>query len=259
MSQPTIWITGASSGIGRVFARHYASQGCRLILTARRGDQLEKLAALLGCPCRILPADLSDPAQWDTLCAALETERIDGFINNAGFGLCGAFTETDPAVEQEMLQVNVGALQRLMKFVLGKMQAQGSGFILNVASCAGLMPGGPYMAVYYATKAYVVSLTRAVAQELREQHSPVKVFALCPGPGGHRVQPPGQCGVCAAGHLCRALRGRGPAGDAPGAADHCAVRRRAAVVYRPEMGPHAGADAHHCTAAEKEAAPRLTA
>lgn len=182
MSQPTIWITGASSGIGRVFARHYASQGCRLILTARRGDQLEKLAALLGCPCRILSADLSDPAQWDTLCAALETERIDGFINNAGFGLCGAFTETDPAVEQEMLQVNVGALQRLMKFVLGKMQAQGSGFILNVASCAGLMPGGPYMAVYYATKAYVVSLTRAVAQELREQHSPVKVFALCPGP-----------------------------------------------------------------------------
>ena len=182
MSQPTIWITGASSGIGRVFARHYASQGCRLILTARRGDQLEKLAALLGCPCRILPADLSDPAQWDTLCAALETERIDGFINNAGFGLCGAFTETDPAVEQEMLQVNVGALQRLMKFVLGKMQAQGSGFILNVASCAGLMPAGPYMATYYATKAYVVSLTSALAQELREARSPVYVGCLCPGP-----------------------------------------------------------------------------
>ena len=181
MSQPTIWITGASSGIGRVFARHYASQGCRLILTSRRADQLEKLAALLDCPCRILPADLSDPAQWGPLCAALENERLDGFINNAGFGLCGAFSETDPAVEQEMLQVNAGAMQYLMKFALGRMQAQGSGFILNVASSAGLMPGGPYMAVYYATKAYVVSLTRAVAQELREQHSPVKVHALCPG------------------------------------------------------------------------------
>ena len=81
-----------------------------------------------------------------------------------------------------MLRVNVLAMHRLFKFVLKKMEAQGFGAILNVASSAGLLPGGPYMAGYYATKAYVVSLTRGVAEELREQHSPVYVCALCPGP-----------------------------------------------------------------------------
>ena len=186
MPNKTVWITGASSGIGREFARRYARLGFRLILTARRRERLELLAAELstkyGTPCRIEPADLERDADCDALCTALAEERIDLFINNAGFGACGAFTETDPEKELSMLRVNVLAMHRLFKFALKKMEAQGFGTILNVASSAGLLPGGPYMAGYYASKAYVVSLTRGVAEELREAHSPVYVCALCPGP-----------------------------------------------------------------------------
>ena len=177
MSTKTVWITGASSGIGREFARRYARLGFRLILTARRRDRLETLAAELrakhGTLCRIVPADLAQDAQVTALCEALADERIDLFINNAGFGACGAFSETDAGKELSMLRVNVLAMHRLFKFTLRKMEAQGFGTILNVASSAGLLPGGPYMAGYYASKAYVVSLTRGVAEELREQHSPV--------------------------------------------------------------------------------------
>ena len=178
----TVWITGASSGIGQEFARRYAKMGCRLILTARRTDRLEALAAELGTPCRVLPADLSCEEECTRLCAALEGEQIDIFINNAGFGVCGSFLETDPAKEQGMIAVNVRAMQRLFQFAVCKMQAAGGGTVLNVASSAGLLPGGPYMAGYYASKSYVVSLTRGVAEELREQRSPVYVCALCPGP-----------------------------------------------------------------------------
>ena len=182
----TVWITGASSGIGKEFARRYAAMGCRLILTARRADRLEALALELkqahGTQCRILPADLAGKADCDRLCAELAGENIDIFINNAGFGVCGSLLETDPAKEEEMVQVNVAAMRRLFQFALRKMHAQGGGTILNVASSAGLLPGGPYMAGYYASKAYVVSLTRGVARELQELHSPVYVCALCPGP-----------------------------------------------------------------------------
>ena len=182
MAQRTVWITGASSGIGQEFARRYARLGFRLILTARRTARLEALARQLGAPCRILPADLAQPGECARLCAALEGERLDIFINNAGFGVCGRAWENDPAREQELVQVNVAAMHTLFQFALRKMQAQGHGLILNVASSAGLLPGGPYMAAYYASKAYVASLTRGVAQELREAHSPVRVCALCPGP-----------------------------------------------------------------------------
>ena len=182
----TVWITGASSGIGKEFARRYAAMGCRLILTARRADRLEALALELkqahGTQCRILPADLASKADCDRLCAELAGENIDIFINKAGFGVCGSLLETDPAKEEEMVQVNVAAMRRLFQFALRKMHAQGGGTILNVASSAGLLPGGPYMAGYYASKAYVASLTRGVAEELRQMHSPVYVCALCPGP-----------------------------------------------------------------------------
>ena len=171
----TVWITGASSGIGREFACRYAKLGFRLILTARRTDRLEALAAELTAKhstfCRILPADLEQESECARLCEALTDERIDIFINNAGFGVCGSFLETSGEKELSMAKVNVLAMHQ-----------QGFGTVLNVASSAGLLPGGPYMAGYYATKAYVVSLTRGVAEELRQQHSPVYVCALCPGP-----------------------------------------------------------------------------
>ena len=161
MNKKTVWITGASSGIGQEFARQYARLGFRLILTARRKDRLDALAEELQnryhVPCRVLPADLERDVDCEALCTVLAAERIDLFINNAGFGTCGCFLDTDP--EKEL-----------------------SGTILNVASSAGLLPAGPFMAGYYASKAYVVSLTRGVAEELREQHSPVYVCALCPGP-----------------------------------------------------------------------------
>lgn len=178
----TVWITGASSGIGAEFARRYAAMGCRLILTARRTDRLEALAAELGAPCRILPADLAQPEECSRLCREVEKENIDILINNAGFGLCGSYLESDPEREAGMIRVNVAAMAQLFHFMVRKLHAQGGGTVLNVASSAGLLPGGPYMAGYYASKAYVVSLTRSVAQELREQHSPVTVCVLCPGP-----------------------------------------------------------------------------
>ena len=184
--QKTVWITGASSGIGREFARRYAKMGCRLILTARRADRLEALAEELrqahGTVCRILTADLAREEECTRLCKELEGETLDIFINNAGFGVCGSYLETDAAKEEEMVRVNVEAMARLFRFAVRKMQAAGGGTILNVASSAGLLPGGPYMAGYYASKAYVVSLTRGVAEELRQMHSPVYVCALCPGP-----------------------------------------------------------------------------
>ena len=160
--------------------------GCRLILTARRADRLQALAKELhaahGTDCRIETADLSRTEECSRLCEVLADEHIDIFINNAGFGVCGSILETEEAREEEMVQVNVAAMARLFRAVVRKMHAQGGGTILNVASSAGLLPGGPYMAGYYASKAYVVSLTRGAAQELREKRSPVYVCALCPGP-----------------------------------------------------------------------------
>lgn len=178
----TVWITGASSGIGQEFARRYAAMGCRLILTARRVDRLEALAKELAVPCRILPADLAQPEECSRLCREVEGERIDIFINNAGFGICGSYLDTDPDREAEMIAVNVSAAAQLFHCMVRRMHTQGGGTILNVASSAGLLPGGPYMAGYYASKSYIVSLTRGVARELHEQHSPVTVCALCPGP-----------------------------------------------------------------------------
>ena len=181
-----VWITGASSGIGQAFARYYAKHGCFLILTARRTDRLEALAAELkqqyGTRCHIRPADLSNEADCDRLLKEMDAEWVDIFINNAGFGVCGSYLDTDQQQEDEMVKVNVYAMQRLFRYALRKMDGQGGGTILNVASSAGLLPGGPFMAGYYASKAYVVSLTRGVAEELRETHGSVYVCALCPGP-----------------------------------------------------------------------------
>lgn len=180
--QKTAFITGASSGIGMEFAKRFAGMGYSLILTARRKERLEHLAAGLSVPCRIITADLDDETQCCRLCEELKAERIDVFINNAGFGVCGSFADTDLSREVSMIHVNIQAMHILSKAMLLKMKLQGRGSILNVASSAGLFSAGPYMAAYYASKAYVVSLTKAIAEELREEHSSIYVCALCPGP-----------------------------------------------------------------------------
>lgn len=175
-------ITGASAGLGEEFARQLAQKGYPLVLIARREDRLRALSKTLGVACETVAADLSDLAECQKVLDYLRDKPVAVFINNAGFGDCGPFGETGLSKELNMIDLNIKAMHCLMKGMLRKMQAQGSGAILNVASSAGLLPGGPYMATYYATKAYVTSLTRGVAEELRQAKSPVYVGCLCPGP-----------------------------------------------------------------------------
>ena len=174
-------VTGASSGIGREIARVLAQRGYDLILTARRTDRLAALAAELPVKVEVLPADLTDRAQVRTLWEKVKGEDIDILVNNAGRGLFGPFDETDLDTELEMLEVNIVALHTLMKLFLPKMKARGSGRILNVASSAAFLPG-PLLSSYYASKAYVLRLSEAVAEELRRAKSKVTISILCPGP-----------------------------------------------------------------------------
>ena len=175
-------VTGASSGIGAEFARQLSARGYNLMLVARRADRLEALSDQLTTVCEIMAADLSKKSECMRLAKALEDRRVDLFINNAGFGDCGPFLQTELDKDLDMLSVNIRAVHILTKKIGQKLYKQGFGALLNVGSCAGLMPAGPYMATYYATKAYVVSLTSALAQELKEAHSPVYAGCLCPGP-----------------------------------------------------------------------------
>ena len=178
-------ITGASSGIGMAFARQLAAEGYRLVLVARREDRLQELAQELqkkGTESIVISADLSQKEACYHLMQQIEKLPVGILINDAGFGDCGSFLETDLSKEMEMIHVNIRAMHFLMKQMLCQMEKQGEGSILNVASSAGLLPAGPYMATYYATKSYVTSLTRAVALELKEKKSNVYVGALCPGP-----------------------------------------------------------------------------
>lgn len=178
----TALITGATSGIGMEFARRYAAEGYRLILVGRRMERMDAFEKETGAAVRKIAKDISSVDACKELLQEVEDETIDIFINNAGFGTAGEFTSTDLEKEIRMINVNDVAMHILFKGILQKMEKQGSGSILNVASSAGLLPAGPYMATYYASKAYVASLTRAVAHELKQKKSPVYVGALCPGP-----------------------------------------------------------------------------
>lgn len=175
-------ITGASAGLGVEFAKRLSAKGYRLILVARRKERLQKLADHLKAECEVIAADLTRESECARVYDLIKDKEIEIFINNAGFGDCGRFTETSLDKEMDMIQLNIKAVHFFTKRILQNMQKRNSGYILNVASCAGLMPAGPYMATYYATKAYVTSFTRAVAEELRECGSHVYVGCLCPGP-----------------------------------------------------------------------------
>ncbi|MBR0090996.1 MAG: SDR family oxidoreductase [Lachnospiraceae bacterium] len=178
----TACITGASSGIGREFARQLSAQGFDLILVARSENKLKEVAAKCNTDCEVFVCDLSRTEECNRLLAYLSDREIAMFINNAGFGNIGLFEENDIARDLEMIDVNVRAMHILAHGILKQMKKRDRGYLLNVASVAGLMPGGPLMATYYATKAYVVSLTNAIAEELNHAESRVRVFALCPGP-----------------------------------------------------------------------------
>ena len=173
-------ITGASAGLGVEFARQLSKRGHRLVLAARRKDRLETLAKELG-NARAIAIDLSKSGSAAKLLADLEAagEQVEILVNNAGFGLIGRFAELDAKRERQMIDLNVGTLTDLCRAVAPPLIKRKSGGILNVASTAAFQPG-PNMAVYFATKAYVLSFTEALHRELAGRG--IKVTALCPGP-----------------------------------------------------------------------------
>ena len=174
-------ITGASSGLGREMAKLLAARGYELILAARREDRLRELAAELPTVCHVIAADVSDATECRLLYESARADDLDVVINNAGFGLFGEFTETDLDDELRMIDTNIRAVHILTKLALRDFTARGHGYILNVASSAGFLPG-PLMATYSASKNYVLRLTQGVREELRRRKSAVRICALCPGP-----------------------------------------------------------------------------
>ena len=173
-------ITGASAGLGVDFARQLSAQGKQLVLVARRRDRLDALAAELG-NARAVEIDLSEAGAADRLLADLAAhgEQVELLVNNAGFGLTGRFAELDGRRQRQMIDLNCGALIELAHAVLPAMIERKQGRILNVASTAAFQPG-PGMAVYFATKAFVLSFSEALHEEVK-RHG-VTVSALCPGP-----------------------------------------------------------------------------
>jgi len=173
-------VTGASAGLGVEFARQLAKSGHRLVLVARRKDRLDELAKELG-NARAVAIDLSKKDAAAKLMAdiAAAGEEVDLLVNNAGFGLIGRFAELDSKRLRQMIDLNCGALTELCRAVAPQMIKRGKGGIINVASTAAFQPG-PKMAVYFATKAFVLSLSEALHEELKPRG--VKVSCLCPGP-----------------------------------------------------------------------------
>jgi short-subunit dehydrogenase len=202
---PIALITGASGGIGRDLADLFAGDGFDLLLVARSAGALHELAAELtrrhGVTAAAIVADLAAPGSPDAVRAAADAHgaAVDVLVNNAGHGLYGRFSETELAVEMGMIQLNVSALTHLTKLFLPPMLARGRGRILNVASTAAFQPG-PMMAVYYATKAYVLSFSEALAEEL----SGTGVTVTCLAPGATRT------GFQARAGMDRARLFRGP-------------------------------------------------
>jgi uncharacterized protein len=180
----TALITGASSGLGLELAQLFAADKHDVVLVARRRDQLEALATRLaaerGVVAGVISADLADPGAPQRIIDELKRRgtEIEYLVNNAGFGTTGKFVERDLLRELAMVQVNVTSLVHLTGLLLPGMIARGSGRILNLGSTAGFQPG-PFMSVYYATKAFVNSFTEALSYELRG--TGVTATVSCPG------------------------------------------------------------------------------
>lgn len=179
--RPATLITGASAGLGAEFARQCVRRGDEVVLVARREDRLRQLASKLGEKAHVIAADLADPEMAirvvdETIARGMWVRTL---VNNAGFGLRGRFDELSLARQLEMIDLNIRALTNLSFVVINDMLLKGGGSILNVASTAAFQPG-PRMAVYFATKAYVLSFTEALHEEWKDRG--IKVSALCPGP-----------------------------------------------------------------------------
>ena len=185
MTAKTALITGASTGIGYALSKCFATDHHNLILVARQEQRLKQVAEEFhrqyGVTAKIIVADLARPETPQKIADQVRQEslQVNYLVNNAGFGLGGKFTETALTAELEMMQVNMVALVHLTKLFLPEMLSRKSGRVLNVASTAAFQPG-PLMAVYYATKAYVLSFSEALANELAG--TGVTVTTLCPGP-----------------------------------------------------------------------------
>lgn len=182
---PTALITGASAGIGRALAHEFARDGYEVLLAARRADALAQLAREInmahGVPARVFPVDLGQPGAGRALFERLEAEGtvVNVVVNNAGFGAQGPVAELPLDRQIQMIQVNVVALTELTRAFLPGLLQRRRGGVLNVGSTAAFQPG-PYMAVYYATKAYVLSFTEALAEEVAG--SGLRVSCVAPGP-----------------------------------------------------------------------------
>lgn len=174
-------ITGASSGMGRDMAKYMLKLNYELILVSRDKEKLDKEFKKYSDKVKTYSFDLSKEEECKKLYKEVKKENIDILINNAGFGDSGNFTETSLEKEMEMIDVNIKAYHILTKLFLRDFVKRDYGRILNVASIAGFMPG-PYMATYYATKNYIVSLSLAISEELKKDNSKVKISIFCPGP-----------------------------------------------------------------------------
>ena len=183
-------VTGASAGIGLEITRYLAQKGYDLIITARREERLQKLREQIlekypNQKVIVIAADLSKREECGRLfaqsCAQAGSQNIDFVVNNAGMGVYGLFLDTDLEKELTLIDLNVTSVHILSKLFLREMVKNGHGVLLNVGSCAGFT-SGPTFSSYYASKNYVVRLTEAIHEELRQAHSPVKVCCLCPGP-----------------------------------------------------------------------------
>lgn len=185
MANDYVLITGASEGIGRELAKFFALNGYPLVLVARDKTRLDALARELssthGIDAKTISKDLSLPTAAAELKAAIEDQKIviEILVNNAGFGVHGFFSQTDWKSTEDMLNLNMMTLTQLTRIFLPEMLKRGHGKILNVASTAAFQPG-PFMACYFASKAYVLSFTEALAEEL--SGTGVTATAFCPGP-----------------------------------------------------------------------------
>ena len=174
-------ITGASSGIGREMAKYLSEYNYELFLVSRDKAKLDKIFKGYKNKITTYQFDLTKKEECIKLYKTLKDEKIDILINNAGFGDAGKFSETSLDKEMDMINLNIKAYHILTKLFLEDFVKRDYGRILNVASMAGFIPG-PYMATYYATKNYVVSLSLAIYEELKRDNSKVKISIFCPGP-----------------------------------------------------------------------------